>query len=79
MCREKVIIPYDKPYIVMQGEGLMESVISWGDRASTYGTANSATFTVNAPNFVAKGIGFMVYAKPWANFYFYFYDQKIKT
>jgi hypothetical protein len=37
--------------------------VSWGDRASAFGTANSATFAANAPSFVAKGIGFRVKKK----------------
>ena len=57
---EKVTIPFDKPYITFQGAGRMATIISWGDRASTFGTANSATFTANSPNFIAKGIGFRV-------------------
>ncbi|MCO5585547.1 hypothetical protein L7F22_039480 [Adiantum nelumboides] len=62
---EKVNIAYDKPYIILQGEGLMRTVIVWGDRAaSSYGTANSATFTANAPNFIARGISFMNTAAP---------------
>ncbi|KAI5084565.1 hypothetical protein GOP47_0000734 [Adiantum capillus-veneris] len=55
---EKVTIPYTKPYIIFQGAGRTSTVISWNDRASSYGTADSATFSANAASFVARGIGF---------------------
>jgi hypothetical protein len=44
----------------MQGAGRSATIVSWGDRASAFGTANSATFAANAPSFVARGIGFRV-------------------
>ncbi|KAH7436692.1 hypothetical protein KP509_05G031400 [Ceratopteris richardii] len=61
---EKVAIPYNKPFIVFQGAGMTETVISWKDRANNFGTANSATFSANAPRFIAKGVGFRNAAPP---------------
>jgi hypothetical protein len=61
-CSEKVTVPYTKPNIILQGAGRLSTIISWNARASSYGTADSATFSVTANNFVARGIGFKVYA-----------------
>ncbi|KAJ7513452.1 hypothetical protein O6H91_23G000200 [Diphasiastrum complanatum] len=62
--REKVCIEYNKPYIIFQGAGRSQTVISWGDTAEGEGTANSATFSALASNFIAKGIGFQNTAQP---------------
>ncbi|XP_002961718.2 probable pectinesterase 53 [Selaginella moellendorffii] len=56
--QEKITIPYMKPYILLQGAGRDFTTISWSDTASTFGTANSATFSAFAPNFIAKYISF---------------------
>lgn len=61
---EKVIIPYNKPFISLQGAGVTATTIINSETASKSGTADSATFTVWAPNFVAKGIGFVNAAPP---------------
>ncbi|KAG0592489.1 hypothetical protein M758_1G249900 [Ceratodon purpureus] len=61
---EKVIIPYNKPFISLQGAGLTSTTIINSETASKSGTADSATFTVWAPNFVARGIGFVNAAPP---------------
>ncbi|MCO5546946.1 hypothetical protein L7F22_000385 [Adiantum nelumboides] len=61
---EKVTIPYNKPFIALQGAGRTKTVISWKDRASAIGTANSATFSATAPSFIARGIGFRNAAPP---------------
>eukprot|EP00250_Pteridium_aquilinum_P008796 c18214_g1_i2 orf=306-1379(-) len=61
---EKVTIPYTKPYIIFQGAGRTSTVISWSDRASSSGTADSATFSANADSFVARGMGFRNAAPP---------------
>lgn len=63
---EKVMIPYNKPYIMIQGAGRTATVISASNRASIYGTANSATFSANAPSLVARGVGFRNAAPPAA-------------
>lgn len=60
-CREKVVIPYTKPFVLLQGEGRLSTMISYSDTASKSGTANSATVTVWADNFIARGIGFQVF------------------
>ncbi|KAH7436688.1 hypothetical protein KP509_05G031000 [Ceratopteris richardii] len=55
--REKVTIPYNKPFVAFQGAGMERTVITWQDRASGFGTANSARF-------IAKGVGFRNAAPP---------------
>lgn len=59
-CSEKVVIPYNKPYIALQGAGMTATMLTNSETASMSGTADSATFTVWAPNFIARGIGFQV-------------------
>ncbi|KAF8387653.1 hypothetical protein HHK36_026307 [Tetracentron sinense] len=52
---EKVQIPWDKPFINLEGESSKTTVIQWGD----YGNAiNSSTFSLFAENFVATNICF---------------------
>lgn len=63
VCSEKVVIPYNKPYIVLQGAGMTATMLTYSETASMSGTADSATFTVWAPNFIARGIGFQVIKK----------------
>ncbi|KAE8075666.1 hypothetical protein FH972_014360 [Carpinus fangiana] len=48
--REKVEIPPDKPYIVLQGESRRITIIQWGDFGDS---GRSATFNLYADNFVA--------------------------
>lgn len=65
LYREKVVIPYNKPYIIFQGAGRETTVIAWGEAADADGsTADSATFSSFAPNFIAEGIGFKNSAPP---------------
>ncbi|CAL9205905.1 unnamed protein product [Musa hybrid cultivar] len=54
--REKVVIPKEKQYIFLRGNGKGRTAIVWDD-SSTNNTL-SATFTVWADNFVAFGISF---------------------
>ena len=63
--KEKVTIPSNKPYIHLIGESVANTTIIWDDYSGkpmpgggTYGTSNSATVTVNAPDFFASGITF---------------------
>ncbi len=60
VCREKVTVPSNKPYIIFQGAGMSSTIISYSETASSVGTADSATVTIWATNFVAKGMGFEV-------------------
>ncbi|XP_043710318.1 probable pectinesterase 55 [Telopea speciosissima] len=53
--REKVIVPADKPCILLQGKNSKSTMISWNDHTIT---DKSATFTSLANNFVAKNIAF---------------------
>lgn len=55
--REKVNIPYDKPYIILKGEGKRKTLVEWGDHDST---AQSPTFTAVADNVVVKCMSFRV-------------------
>ncbi|XP_030474634.1 probable pectinesterase 67 [Syzygium oleosum] len=54
--REKVHVPKDKPYIFMRGNGKGRSIIAWAQ--SSADNVESATFRVEAPNFIAFGISF---------------------
>ncbi|KAK1316000.1 putative pectinesterase 29 [Acorus calamus] len=64
LYREKVKIPPTKPFILMEGEGSRQTTIEWSDYASNghmttnFNTETSATFTLQADNFVAKYITF---------------------
>ncbi|KAK6914559.1 Pectinesterase, catalytic [Dillenia turbinata] len=53
--REKVIIPKDKPFIMLKGDGMWKTKIVWGDHGRLFHTATLSSF---AENFVAIGIGF---------------------
>lgn len=57
VCREKVAIPGDKPFIFLQGESKDTTSIEWGESGSS---TQSATFTLNADNFVAADLSFKV-------------------
>ncbi|XP_031266665.1 probable pectinesterase 29 [Pistacia vera] len=54
--REKVKIPYDRPYIILKGEGQRTTHVIWGDHQSV---AESPTFTSAADNVVVKEINFV--------------------
>lgn len=54
---EKVMIPRDKPYIVLEGHPKYLTAIEFGDAGSV---AKSPTFTLLADNFVARNILFKV-------------------
>ncbi|KAK1301325.1 putative pectinesterase 29 [Acorus calamus] len=65
LYREKVKIPSTKPFILLEGSGSQWTTIEWSDYASkggrvipNFNTATSATFTLQADNFVAKNITF---------------------
>ncbi|KAM7277026.1 hypothetical protein ACFE04_018892 [Oxalis oulophora] len=62
---EKVNIPLLKSFITIEGEGVDDTIVEWGDTAKTLGpkglplgTMNSATFAVNSAYFIAKNITF---------------------
>ncbi|KAK6160977.1 hypothetical protein DH2020_004358 [Rehmannia glutinosa] len=54
--REKVTVPRNKPYIFMRGSGRGKTSIVWSE--SSENNYDSAIFKVEAPHFVAFGIGF---------------------
>ncbi|KAK3418726.1 hypothetical protein EUGRSUZ_H03297, partial [Eucalyptus grandis] len=53
--KEKVVIPANKPCIVLEGNSASDTMIEWGDGGEV---DESATFTLSAENFKAKNIGF---------------------
>lgn len=55
--REKVKIPYDRPYIILKGHGKRRTRVIWDDHQSV---AESPTFTCVADNIVVKKISFLV-------------------
>ena len=63
--REKVKIPYDKPYIMLKGEGKRKTHVVWDDHDSV---AQSPTFTSMADNIVVKCLSFKVRKKEKKNF-----------
>lgn len=52
---EKIIIPYDKPYIILKGEGRKKTHVVWDDHDTV---AQSPTFTSMADNIVVKCMSF---------------------
>ncbi|GLJ39179.1 hypothetical protein SUGI_0798620 [Cryptomeria japonica] len=54
--REQVIIPVDKPYIILSGYNANNTVITWNDNAEASGTYSCATLTIFASDFVARYI-----------------------
>ncbi|TVU21256.1 hypothetical protein EJB05_30882, partial [Eragrostis curvula] len=56
---EKVTIPQNKSFILLEGEGGYQTSIEWADHAvGDSGTANSPTFAVFATDFMARDITF---------------------
>lgn len=55
--REKIKIPYDKPYIILKGGGKRRTQIIWDDHDSL---AQSPTFSSLADNIIVKGMTFIV-------------------
>ncbi|XXG79078.1 hypothetical protein AAC387_Pa09g0227 [Persea americana] len=56
LYREKIKVPKSKPYIFLRGNGKGKTGIVWNDTSLV--NIKSATFTVEATNFVAWGISF---------------------
>ncbi|KAF9623093.1 hypothetical protein IFM89_036537 [Coptis chinensis] len=52
--RGKVVIPQDKPYIILEGDESATTTILWND----YDDIEKPTFAVLADNFVAKSVSF---------------------
>ncbi|WZZ43230.1 hypothetical protein YC2023_039489 [Brassica napus] len=55
-CREKIKIPYDKPFIVIVGAGKRNTRVEWDDHDSV---AQSPTFATVADNTVIKSLTFV--------------------
>lgn len=63
--KEKINIPSNKPFLQLVGQSVANVIITWDDYSGkpnpaggTFGTANSATFTVSAADFTAINITF---------------------
>ena len=62
--REKLTVPATKPFLQLVGESVANTILTYDDGASTLvggaalGTQNSASFSVNAPDFSALNITF---------------------
>lgn len=52
---EKVIVPQNKSFILLEGEGREQTSIEWADHA----TANNDTSTAASPTFAAYSTDFM--------------------
>ena len=61
MPSEKVEVPLNKSFILLEGEGKEQTFIEWADHAST---ASSPTFTTYATDFMARDISFKVSRPP---------------
>ena len=64
--QEKITVPSNKPFLQLVGESVANTILTYNDGASdplpgggTVGTQNSASFTVNAPDFSALNITFV--------------------
>ena len=58
---EKVIIPQNKSFILLEGEGRQQTSIEWADHAGgDSSTADSPTFAAHSADFVARDITFKV-------------------
>jgi pectin methylesterase-like acyl-CoA thioesterase len=59
--KEKITIPSNKPFIHLIGESIANTILTWDDYSGkpipgggVYGTANSASVTINAPDCMVK-------------------------
>ena len=50
-CREKIVVPADKPFITISGTKASNTIITWSDGGEIF---QSATFTVLASDFVGR-------------------------
>ncbi|XP_050220669.1 probable pectinesterase 29 [Mercurialis annua] len=53
--KEKVVIPKDKPFIILQGESIQKTIVEWQEAGSS---TESSTFILHADNFVAVDLLF---------------------
>lgn len=51
VCREKIAVPADKPFITISGTKASSTIITWSDGGEIF---ESATFTVLADDFVGR-------------------------
>lgn len=50
-CREKIVVPVDKPFITLSGTQASKTIITWSDGGDIF---ESPTLTVLASDFVAR-------------------------
>jgi pectinesterase len=64
-CSEKVLVPLNKSFILLEGEGKDQTFIEWADHAGgDTVTASSPTFTSYPTDFMARDISFKVGRRP---------------
>lgn len=56
--KEQVVVPADKPFIFLSGRKAETTVVTWNAAGDIH---HSPTFSVFAPNFVARYLTFQVY------------------
>ncbi|KAM0906818.1 hypothetical protein ACQ4PT_016524 [Festuca glaucescens] len=62
-CSEKVLVPLNKSFILLEGEGRDQTFIEWADHAGgDTDTASSPTFTSYPTDFMARDISFKGHA-----------------
>lgn len=62
---EKVIVPQNKSFILLEGEGWQQTSIEWADHAGGDSTtAASPTFAAYSDDFMARDITFKVRRRP---------------
>lgn len=57
-CREKIVVPADKPFITLSGTKPIDTIITWNEGGEIF---RSAALTVLASNFVGRYLTFQVY------------------
>ncbi|KAL2487309.1 putative pectinesterase 15 [Abeliophyllum distichum] len=63
--REKIVVSSNKTNLIIQGQGYLNTTISWNDTAnSTGGTAYSSTIAIFSAGFIAYNISFQNTAPP---------------
>ncbi|KAI4976966.1 probable pectinesterase 29 [Hordeum vulgare subsp. vulgare] len=56
---EKVVVPFNKSFVLLEGEGRLQTSIEWADHAGgSSTTADTPTFASHADDFVARHITF---------------------
>lgn len=80
LCRERVLIPPEKPCIILKGSGNKTTIVSYGDAPRV----DRSTFTSYPPNVVLSGITFVVNTRnidrlTIRNKWFFFFGKNIRN